>query len=156
MGLAQMDNKRSSANGQCRRVHVPGVCVCIYGMGEGGTEYMSAKRPRATMKEALLSLLLLATLCSAVPVQGEVSMVKLCGREFFRAIIYTCGASRWRRILLQESQGQSSALSSERLFVVGADMVNAFIFNCSSMGAAPLSTVSYTLMLVVNLMLMGS
>nr|XP_023650542.1 relaxin-3-like [Paramormyrops kingsleyae] len=71
---------------------------------EGGAQSTCLQRPRTTMKEALVSLLLLATLCSAVPVQGEVSVVKLCGREFFRAIIYTCGASRWRRLLLQESQ----------------------------------------------------
>ncbi|XP_016320079.1 insulin-like 5b [Sinocyclocheilus anshuiensis] len=23
--------------------------------------------------------------------------LRLCGREFFRAVVYTCGASRWRR-----------------------------------------------------------
>uniref|UniRef100_A0A672NID8 Insulin-like domain-containing protein n=1 Tax=Sinocyclocheilus grahami TaxID=75366 RepID=A0A672NID8_SINGR len=27
------------------------------------------------------------------PVYG----VKLCGREFIRAVIFTCGGSRWRR-----------------------------------------------------------
>ncbi|XP_048833528.1 insulin-like 5a [Brienomyrus brachyistius] len=79
---------------------------------------MSAERPPAAMKEALVSLLLLVTLCSAVLVQGEVSVVKLCGREFFRAIIYTCGASRWRRLLLQESQdvGGSEQKSLQALF----------------------------------------
>lgn len=25
--------------------------------------------------------------------------VKLCGREFIRAVIFTCGGSRWRRSL---------------------------------------------------------
>ncbi|PNJ13295.1 LOW QUALITY PROTEIN: RLN3 isoform 2 [Pongo abelii] len=31
--------------------------------------------------------------------------VKLCGREFIRAVIFTCGGSRWRRsdILAQEA-----------------------------------------------------
>uniref|UniRef100_UPI00398F06A6 relaxin-3-like n=1 Tax=Pristiophorus japonicus TaxID=55135 RepID=UPI00398F06A6 len=29
---------------------------------------------------------------------GE-SGIKLCGREFIRAVIYTCGGSRWKRLL---------------------------------------------------------
>ncbi|KAG2461653.1 insulin-like 5a [Polypterus senegalus] len=41
-------------------------------------------------------LLLLAAVC--VGVHSEMKMVKLCGREFVRAVIYTCGGSRWRRI----------------------------------------------------------
>uniref|UniRef100_A0A8C4SB40 Insulin-like 5a n=1 Tax=Erpetoichthys calabaricus TaxID=27687 RepID=A0A8C4SB40_ERPCA len=41
-------------------------------------------------------LLLLAVVC--VGVHSEMKMVKLCGREFVRAVIYTCGGSRWRRI----------------------------------------------------------
>uniref|UniRef100_A0A8C1UM75 Insulin-like domain-containing protein n=1 Tax=Cyprinus carpio TaxID=7962 RepID=A0A8C1UM75_CYPCA len=34
---------------------------------------------------------------SVSDVQADVSTVKLCGREFIRAIVYTCGGSRWRR-----------------------------------------------------------
>ncbi|KAK2503860.1 hypothetical protein MC885_021822 [Smutsia gigantea] len=35
--------------------------------------------------------------------------VKLCGREFIRAVIFTCGGSRWRRsdILAQEAMGDT-------------------------------------------------
>ncbi|XP_035278992.1 relaxin-3-like isoform X2 [Anguilla anguilla] len=40
--------------------------------------------------------LLSSRLCKA---QGEVTAVKLCGREFIRAVVYTCGGSRWRRIV---------------------------------------------------------
>lgn len=34
--------------------------------------------------------------------------VKLCGREFIRAVIFTCGGSRWRRadILAHDSLGE--------------------------------------------------
>ncbi|XP_062034052.1 relaxin-3 [Lepus europaeus] len=34
--------------------------------------------------------------------------VKLCGREFIRAVIYTCGSSRWRRsdLLAREATGE--------------------------------------------------
>ncbi|XP_061094891.1 insulin-like 5a [Conger conger] len=49
---------------------------------------------------ALLPLLVLCALSSVcTPVQGEVKAIKLCGRGFIRAIVYTCGGSRWRRIL---------------------------------------------------------
>nr|XP_046209369.1 insulin-like 5a isoform X2 [Oncorhynchus gorbuscha] len=46
-------------------------------------------------------------LCVAVglsQVTAEVSLVKLCGREFLRAVVYTCGGSRWRRLLDQPEQ----------------------------------------------------
>lgn len=47
-------------------------------------------------------VLLPLLLCAAVhvsQVRGEVKAVKLCGREFLRAVVYTCGGSRWRRFL---------------------------------------------------------
>ncbi|KAM4709071.1 relaxin-3-like [Discoglossus pictus] len=31
--------------------------------------------------------------------------VKLCGREFIRAVIFTCGGSRWKRLSLDEEDG---------------------------------------------------
>ncbi|XP_039985197.1 insulin-like 5a [Xiphias gladius] len=52
--------------------------------------------------QALVFLPLL--LCSAVcveQVRAEVKAVKLCGREFLRAVVYTCGGSRWRRLLTE-------------------------------------------------------
>ncbi|XP_059204670.1 relaxin-3-like [Centropristis striata] len=42
-----------------------------------------------------------------VPAYG----VKLCGREFIRAVIFTCGGSRWRRSL-RSSDVPEEALSS--------------------------------------------
>lgn len=35
--------------------------------------------------------------------------VKLCGREFIRAVIFTCGGSRWRRsgVLAHEAMGEA-------------------------------------------------
>ncbi|KAK5869636.1 hypothetical protein PBY51_024338 [Eleginops maclovinus] len=44
----------------------------------------------------VLLLLLCAAVC-VVQVRAEVKAVKLCGREFLRAVVYTCGGSRWRR-----------------------------------------------------------
>uniref|UniRef100_A0A3B1JLH4 Relaxin-3 n=1 Tax=Astyanax mexicanus TaxID=7994 RepID=A0A3B1JLH4_ASTMX len=43
---------------------------------------------------------------TAIPIYG----VKLCGREFIRAVIFTCGGSRWRR-----SIGMAADLSSDLL-----------------------------------------
>uniref|UniRef100_A0A3Q3WI08 Insulin-like domain-containing protein n=1 Tax=Mola mola TaxID=94237 RepID=A0A3Q3WI08_MOLML len=63
---------------------------------------------------ALLVLPLL--LCAAMhldQVRAEVKAVKLCGREFLRAVVYTCGGSRWRRFLSEtDTDGELSSLES--------------------------------------------
>ncbi|XP_012962795.3 insulin-like peptide INSL5 [Anas platyrhynchos] len=51
------------------------------------------------MRSTLLALAALALLAAARQAQGEGSAVKLCGRDFVRAIVFTCGGSRWRRDL---------------------------------------------------------
>ncbi|KAJ0033252.1 hypothetical protein NQD34_000359 [Periophthalmus magnuspinnatus] len=64
-------------------------------------------------KAALLTLGLLVALVDRVRCnEGHPSFygVKLCGREFIRAVIFTCGGSRWRR-----SVGDS-ALTGEENF----------------------------------------
>ncbi|XP_034046313.1 relaxin-3a [Thalassophryne amazonica] len=38
----------------------------------------------------------------AQPIDDPTYGVKLCGREFIRAVIFTCGGSRWRRSLVSE------------------------------------------------------
>lgn len=50
-------------------------------------------------KEIVLTLsLLVALACRAQATEGHpIYGVKLCGREFIRAVIFTCGGSRWRR-----------------------------------------------------------
>ncbi|XP_018551797.1 insulin-like 5a [Lates calcarifer] len=48
----------------------------------------------------ILPLLLCAVVC-VDQVRAEVKAVKLCGREFLRAVVYTCGGSRWRRLLTE-------------------------------------------------------
>ncbi|XP_029950817.1 relaxin-3-like [Salarias fasciatus] len=62
-------------------------------------------------KAAVLSLCLLVALADkARSNEGQPSFygVKLCGREFIRAVIFTCGGSRWRR-----SIGDSAAMGEE-------------------------------------------
>ncbi|KAK1786779.1 hypothetical protein P4O66_017168 [Electrophorus voltai] len=46
----------------------------------------------------MASLLLLACMSWASAAQSQ-HAVRLCGRELVRAIVYTCGGSRWRRNL---------------------------------------------------------
>ncbi|KAI5628258.1 insulin-like 5a precursor, partial [Silurus asotus] len=52
----------------------------------------------------LVPFLLLWAVCSVVQVQAEIKTVKLCGREFIRAVVYTCGGSRWRRLLTPQNE----------------------------------------------------
>ncbi|XP_043103424.1 relaxin-3b [Puntigrus tetrazona] len=65
-------------------------------------------------KAAVLALGLLAALLGGAraadghPVYG----VKLCGREFIRAVIFTCGGSRWRRSLDVSGDLSSDLLSA--------------------------------------------
>ncbi|KAL2089711.1 hypothetical protein ACEWY4_014399 [Coilia grayii] len=66
----------------------------------------------------VLALLLLSALCALTEVRGDMKTVKLCGREFIRAVVYTCGGSRWRRLLNQRdlegmSGGEQSSVESQ-------------------------------------------
>ncbi|XP_005429591.1 insulin-like peptide INSL5 [Geospiza fortis] len=49
------------------------------------------------MRGALLALGCLVLLLLAREGTGEGSKVRLCGRDFIRAVVFTCGGSRWRR-----------------------------------------------------------
>ncbi|XP_026887611.2 relaxin-3b [Electrophorus electricus] len=77
-------------------------------------------------KEAMLSLGLLVALASGAqaseghPIYG----VKLCGREFIRAIIFTCGGSRWRR-----SVGVAGDLAGDILFTPDDEVSDVWVSN---------------------------
>ncbi|XP_053178495.1 insulin-like 5a [Scomber japonicus] len=65
----------------------------------------------------VLPLLLCAAVCVDQVRSAEVNAVKLCGREFLRAVVYTCGGSRWRRFLTESDMdglptGEQSSLES--------------------------------------------
>lgn len=53
------------------------------------------------MRAVVLLPLLLCAAVHVSQVRAEVKAVKLCGREFLRAVVYTCGGSRWRRVLAE-------------------------------------------------------
>ncbi|XP_041912033.1 insulin-like 5a [Alosa sapidissima] len=66
----------------------------------------------------VLAVLLLCALCTLTEVRGDMKAVKLCGREFIRAVVYTCGGSRWRRLLNQRdlegmSGGEQSSMEGQ-------------------------------------------
>ncbi|XP_076154972.1 relaxin-3a [Alosa pseudoharengus] len=46
-----------------------------------------------------LALAVCVMACGAPALESPAYGVKLCGREFIRAVIFTCGGSRWRRSL---------------------------------------------------------
>ncbi|KAB0397907.1 hypothetical protein E2I00_014529, partial [Balaenoptera physalus] len=66
--------------------------------------FSMAKRP-------LLLLLAMGVLAGELWTETQAApyRVKLCGREFIRAVIFTCGGSRWRRsdILAYEAMGEA-------------------------------------------------
>ncbi|XP_041648044.1 insulin-like 5a [Cheilinus undulatus] len=53
------------------------------------------------MRALVVLPLLLCAVLQVEQVRAEVKAVKLCGREFLRAVVYTCGGSRWRRFLTE-------------------------------------------------------
>ncbi|KAM9849121.1 insulin-like peptide INSL5 [Aulostomus maculatus] len=70
------------------------------------------------MRALVLLPLLLCAAVSVAQVRAEVKAVKLCGREFLRAVVYTCGGSRWRRFLRDSDMdglptGEESSLESQ-------------------------------------------
>ncbi|KAJ8390427.1 hypothetical protein AAFF_G00103620 [Aldrovandia affinis] len=72
------------------------------------------------MRALLLPVLLLCALWTVAQAQGEVTAVKLCGREFIRAVVYTCGGSRWRRILEErELKGGEDTEDQHVLWLLG-------------------------------------
>ncbi|XP_060790935.1 prorelaxin H1 [Neoarius graeffei] len=57
----------------------------------------------------LLIPVLLCGVCACAVQQRDYG-VKLCGREFIRAVIFTCGGSRWRRAIDLQLPGHDSNL----------------------------------------------
>ncbi|KAK5906984.1 hypothetical protein CesoFtcFv8_004879 [Champsocephalus esox] len=93
----------------------------------------------------VLPLLLCAAVC-VLQVRAEVKAVKLCGREFLRAVVYTCGGSRWRRFLSDSDMdvpdlptGEQSSLERLTRSIPGSefsrrDMNNVLTSVCCQVG----------------------
>ncbi|XP_008300676.1 insulin-like peptide INSL5 [Stegastes partitus] len=86
-------------------------------------------------------LLLCAVVC-VDQVRADVKAVKLCGREFLRAVVYTCGGSRWRRFLTDTDmdglptgeQSSLESLSSRGSEFTKRDMNNILTTVCCQVG----------------------
>uniref|UniRef100_A0A3B4A223 Insulin-like domain-containing protein n=1 Tax=Periophthalmus magnuspinnatus TaxID=409849 RepID=A0A3B4A223_9GOBI len=61
-------------------------------------------------------LVLLCILCVAqIESQNNANTLRLCGRAFVRALVYTCGGSRWKRLMTEEETTAANPLSTEVL-----------------------------------------
>ncbi|XP_045907846.1 relaxin-3-like [Micropterus dolomieu] len=60
------------------------------------------------MRSLLMLATLLCMLCVA-QVQTQENTLRLCGRAFLRAVVYTCGGSRWRRLMGEEQTLQDGS-----------------------------------------------
>ncbi|XP_043856195.1 insulin-like peptide INSL5 [Dromiciops gliroides] len=56
------------------------------------------------MKGSVWAFFLLSALVAISGVRGK-EVLKVCGRDFIRAIVYTCGSSRWKRDLQGALEG---------------------------------------------------
>ncbi|XP_070778527.1 relaxin-3a [Enoplosus armatus] len=63
-------------------------------------------------KALVLAVCLLVA--GAQPMDNPTYGVKLCGREFIRAVIFTCGGSRWRRSLRSAADVSEDPFSSRQ------------------------------------------
>uniref|UniRef100_U3KIS1 Insulin like 5 n=1 Tax=Ficedula albicollis TaxID=59894 RepID=U3KIS1_FICAL len=52
----------------------------------------------------VLALGCLLLLLLAQQGEGEGNKVRLCGRDFIRAVVFTCGGSRWKRQLSEQQE----------------------------------------------------
>ena len=81
-----------------------GSCLVVPPLTSQAALFSMAKRP-------LLLLLAMGVLAGELWTEAQAApyRVKLCGREFIRAVIFTCGGSRWRRsdILAYEAMGEA-------------------------------------------------
>lgn len=89
----------------------------------------------------VLPLLLCAVVCMN-EARAEVKAVKLCGREFLRAVVYTCGGSRWRRFfnepemegLPAAEQNSIESITSSNSELTKRDINNILTTVCCQMG----------------------
>ncbi|XP_058277725.1 insulin-like peptide INSL5 [Hirundo rustica] len=65
------------------------------------------------MRGTVLALGCLALLLLARGGEGEGNTVRLCGRDFIRAVVFTCGGSRWRRHLTEHHHHHHHLQESE-------------------------------------------
>uniref|UniRef100_A0A8D3EF03 Insulin-like domain-containing protein n=1 Tax=Scophthalmus maximus TaxID=52904 RepID=A0A8D3EF03_SCOMX len=97
----------------------------------------------SSMRSQILLAMLLCALCVAqVQAQDDKNTLRLCGRAFLRAVVYTCGGSRWRRLMgeeetLPEGNIEADILKATDVPVVERywrDQTQALITVCCQLG----------------------
>ncbi|KAM3915027.1 insulin-like peptide INSL5 [Leptodactylus fuscus] len=78
---------------------------------------------------------LLLLLVAAEQVTADGQFVKLCGREFIRAVIYTCGGSRWRRLLSGHSQDMADRDAFFAMHTVDEDLAGPVQYHVQRINA---------------------
>ncbi|XP_054623068.1 relaxin-3-like [Dunckerocampus dactyliophorus] len=63
------------------------------------------------MRSILLMAMLLLRVCRGTQAQvlDDTNTLRLCGRALLRAVVFTCGGSRWRRLIGEEAFRDGSA-----------------------------------------------
>ncbi|XP_047213696.1 relaxin-3-like [Girardinichthys multiradiatus] len=64
-------------------------------------------------KALVIAVCLLVARVGAQPMEDPTYGVKLCGREFIRAVIFTCGGSRWKRSLRSQDVSEDPFTSHQ-------------------------------------------
>uniref|UniRef100_A0A3Q3IX80 Insulin-like domain-containing protein n=1 Tax=Monopterus albus TaxID=43700 RepID=A0A3Q3IX80_MONAL len=84
--------------------------------------------------------MLLCGLCVAqVQTQDDPNTMRLCGRKLLRALVYTCGGSRWRRLTggedkVREGNREPNLLKMSALDRHWRDQNQALITTCCQQG----------------------
>ncbi|KAJ0011789.1 hypothetical protein NQD34_012763, partial [Periophthalmus magnuspinnatus] len=55
-----------------------------------------------SMRRAVVVVLLCILCVAQIESQNNANTLRLCGRAFVRALVYTCGGSRWKRLMTEE------------------------------------------------------
>ncbi|MEE6494884.1 hypothetical protein FKM82_001889 [Ascaphus truei] len=87
------------------------------------------------MRALPFCFVLLFLLITVAEVKGDGQFVKLCGREFIRAVIYTCGGSRWRRLLPEQPQAVPDRGSLFALYTGGIELADPLEYQLQKMNA---------------------
>ncbi|KAF4791512.1 WD repeat-containing protein 78 [Turdus rufiventris] len=78
----------------------------LHNLALPSTQQPAGKQHGGSMRGTLLALGCLILLLLAREGEGEGNKVRLCGRDFIRAVVFTCGGSRWKRNLAEHQELQ--------------------------------------------------
>ncbi|XP_051851149.1 insulin-like peptide INSL5 [Antechinus flavipes] len=84
------------------------------------------------MKVSVWALFFLSALVAISGARGK-EVLKVCGRDFIRAIVYTCGSSRWKRDLHNALEdGAEGEFEAPNEYGASEDLVEPSLFSVES------------------------